>query len=379
MARTRIVMVSLLSVLVVTAGAAGGGFAAESASGSGPGDGGVPAVSDATAGCSFPFSSVDATGTEVSVDEAPDRVVTLNPSAAQTMWEIGARNKVVGVTKFATYLDGAAEKSNVSGAGFTTVVNEKVVGLEPDLVLVPNATNNQIPGKIQQLRDAGLSVYVFGLAGSLEDISTKTTRTGKLVGACDGAEATVEQMESDVATVEDAVAGEERPDVLFVLGPGGFTAGSGTFIDTAIETAGGANVAADENITGYRSISEEVVADRDPDWIVKPSGVSLPPSEVYNQSTAVQEGRVLEVNNNFVSQPAPQIVKPIVTMATAFHPEAYAEANTTATPSPTPADTLATTDATTATPSPTGTSSPGFGLVAALVALVGGAALLRRR
>jgi iron complex transport system substrate-binding protein len=393
MARTQIVMVSLLTVLVVAAAASGGGLAAETAAGTGPGDGGAPAVApvtgpgdggapaaaDATAGCSFPFSSVDATGTEVSVEEAPERVVTLNPSAAQTMWEIGARDRVVGVTKYATYLDGAAEKSNVSGGGFTTVVNEKVVALEPDLVLVPNATNNLNPGKVQQLRDAGLTVYVFGLAGSLEDISEKTLLTGKLAGACDGAEASAEQMESQVATVEDAVEGEQRPDVLFVLGPGGFTAGSGTFIHTAIETAGGANVAADENITGYKSISEEVVADRDPDWIVKPTGVSLPPSGVYNQSTAVQEGRVLEVDNNFVSQPAPQIVEPIVTMAKAFHPEAYAEANTTATPSPTPADTPATTDVSTEPSSPSETGSPGFGLVAALAALLAGGALLRRR
>jgi iron complex transport system substrate-binding protein len=379
MARTRTVMVSLLSVLIVAAAAPGGGIAAETAAGNGPVDGGAPAAADAAAGCSVPFSSVDATGTEVTVEEAPERVVTLSPSAAQTMWDIGARDKVVGVTKYATYLDGAAEKSNVSGAGFTTVVNEKVIALEPDLVLVPNATNNLVPGKVQQLREAGITVYVFGLAESLDDIAAKTTLTGKLVGACDGAEASVDRMESKVATVEDAVAGEERPEVLFVLGPGGFTAGSGTFIHTAIRTAGGVNVAAAENITGYKSISEEVVLDRDPDWIVKPTGVSLPQSKVYNQSTAVQEGRVLEVNNNFVSQPAPQIVQPIVTMAKAFHTEAYAEANTTATPSPTPVDTPATTDATTATPSPTGTGSPGFGLVAALVALVAGAALLRRR
>jgi iron complex transport system substrate-binding protein len=372
-------MVALLSVLVVAATAPTGGIAAGTPAVTGPADGAAPAQASAGEHCEFPVKKTDATGTEVTVEAEPESVVTLNPSAAQTMWELGAKDTVVGVTKHASYLEGADEKANVSGSGFTTVVVEKVVDLEPDLVLVPNATNNLVPGKIQQLRDAGLTVYVFDMARSLDDISEKTLVTGELVGACDGAEATVDQMESEVATVEEAVEGEERPEVLFVLGPGGFTAGSGTFIDTAIQAAGATNIATQEDISGYQQISEEVVADRDPDWVVKPTGVSLPPSDVYNQSTAVREGRVLEVNQNYISQPAPQIVQAIVTMAKAFHPEAYAAANATSTPTEMGEETEMDTDEPTPTPTPVGTNGPGFGLVAALVALAGGAALLRRR
>lgn len=355
-----------LFAMLLVASAAGAGVAASPLAGAA-----------ATQSCSFPATEVDATGTEVTVEEEPESVVTLSPSAAQTMWEIGAKDKVTGVTKYATFLDGAEEKANVSGGGFTAVVTEKVVGLQPDLVLVPNATNNLNSQQTRQLREAGLTVFVFSEAASLDDISAKTRLTGRLVGECDAADQRVAGMEDELATVEEAVEGEEPPDVLFVQG-GGYTAGDDTFINTAIETAGATNIATEEGITGYKPISEEVVEDRDPDWIVKPAGVPLPDSPVYNQSTAVQEGRVLEVDNNRISQPAPRIVQPIALMAQTFHPEAYEAANATPTPTDTPAATDSEMEMDGTSAPATETDSPGFGPVVALVALAAALLLARR-
>jgi len=39
--------------------------------------------------CTFPVELTDQSGTTVTVEESPSRVVTLNPSAAQTMWGAG--------------------------------------------------------------------------------------------------------------------------------------------------------------------------------------------------------------------------------------------------------------------------------------------------
>ena len=43
--------------------------------------------------CSFPVTMTDATGTEITIDERPERVTTTNPSAAQTMWESAAASR----------------------------------------------------------------------------------------------------------------------------------------------------------------------------------------------------------------------------------------------------------------------------------------------
>lgn len=373
MARTRNASVGLLAVLVVTAALAGGVAAASA----GVAGGGAPAASAGTQECSFPFSSTDATGTEVTVEEEPESIVTLSPSAAQTMWEIGAQDKVVGVTKFATFLEGAAEKSNISGAGRTTVVVEKVVALEPDLVLAPNVIDDEM---VEKLRESDLTVYRFEAAESLDDVVDKTRLTGQLVGECDGADRAADELEAELETVREAVEGEEPTRMLYVMGPTGYVAGEGTFVHTAIETAGGENIAAEEGITFYQQISPEVVAEQDPEWIVKPEGVPLPDSEAYNETTAIQEGNVLEVDSNYINQPAPEIVRPIRAMAKAFHPEAYAAANATATPTATPTETpTATASPTDDTPTPVQTTDPGFGVGVALVAVLVSLALRARR
>lgn len=382
MARTRNAGGVLLAVVVVTAALAGGVSATSVVTASGtvsvPGSTSAASSSSAaipvTHGCSFPFSSTDATGTEVTVEEEPERIVTLNPSAAQTMWEIGARDKVVGVSKYAMYLEGAEAKTNISGSGRTAVVVEKVVALEPDLVLAPNTIQNET---VSKLRESGLTVYRFEFASSIDDVKRKTELTGQIVGACDGAHEAVERMDRELSTVESAVEGQDRPRVLYVFF--GYTAGEGTFIHEMIEFAGGENVAAEANITGYQQISDEVVVDRNPEWIVlNGDNPNVPQTEAYNGTTAVEQDNVLVLNASYVSQPAPRIIRPIVKMAKAFHPETYAAANETATPTPTDTETATVAETPTAESTPTAVDGPGFGLAAGLAGIVLALALGRR-
>ena len=322
--------------------------------------------------CTFPVTKTDATGTEVTVEAEPQRIVTLSPSAAQTAWEVGAKDKVVGVTKYATYLDGAESKTNVSGAGMTTVVRSKVVDLEPDLVLAPNIIPDET---VQKLRSAGLTVYKFRKAESVEDVYAKTTLTGRLTGECEGASETVEWMKDRIDTVEQAVEGEDSPRVLYSM-QGGYTAGEGTFINKIIEAAGGTNVAAEAGISGYKPISKEVVLERNPQWLVLDSDREI--QTEYEATAAGKNDQTVTLDRNYVNQPAPRIVLPITKLAKTFHPEAYEQANvtttTTVTSTTTPADAG---DATTTTTTES-SGQPGFGAGVAVVALAAVALLARR-
>ena len=334
------------------------------------GSSGVTAQQD----CGFPVTMTDATGTEVTVDEEPFRVVTLSPSAAQIMWEIGARQKVVGVTKYADYLEGVETRTVVS-TGEAMVSNERVVALEPDLVLAPHVTPN---ATVEKLRDAGLTVYYFPAARTIEDVYDKVRTVGRLTGECAGAEATVAWMQERIGVVGEAVKGQARPDVLYHFY--GYTAGKGTFIDEIIQTAGGNNIATDVNISWYQPINAEVVVEQDPDWIILNSDdPAVPKTAAFNGTTAVQAGQVLTLPVHQLNQPAPRIVHSITTLAKDFHPEAYAEANATATPTPTasPTETVdvetvgVMTRTVTETPVSTDTSGqPGFGVVLTLVVVV---------
>src|SRR6056297_1042067 len=240
-----------------------------------------------TATDSFPVTLTDATGTAVTVDSRPERVTTTNPSAAQTMWTIGAADQVVGVTQYAGYLDGAERRANVSAAGLGVSI-ERVVATEPDLVLAPNATSRET---VATLRDANLTVYHFPAATDFEAVATKTQTIGQLTGNTAAAAETNAWMWQNVATTESQTADTDRPRVLYPL-LGGFAVGNNTFIDEIITTAGGENVAATE-FDGYRQLNDETVLQLDPEVLIvtdQTEGQILG-SEPYSLTTAGETNR----------------------------------------------------------------------------------------
>jgi len=358
--------------------------------------------------CELPYTATDSTGTEVTVEERPERIVSLGPGAAQTLVEIGAGDRIVGASQYASYLEGSDGWTNVSGPGQAFASVEKVVAKQPDLVIAENIVPNET---VDQLRSAGITVYKFGPATGLQDVYDKVNRTGRLVDEPNAAAETVAEMQYEVRVAQRAADGKESPKALYNFF--GYTSGEGTFIDEIITTAGGTNVAAEAGITGYKQISQEVVANRTVEWLLLNSGSpTVPKSAAYQQTIAVKQNQTVVLDRNYISQPAPRIVQPITKLSKAFYPDAYEEAASQIdrptdvrpacappeTTEPTPIATTAgdgeTTTAvadggdspdgtTTATdsPVPTGHSDdmPGFTPVVALLAILGAVALLARR
>jgi iron complex transport system substrate-binding protein len=383
----------LVAVLVVLAAgpAAVGGVAADGSIAV-DGDHGASAadVASAQPECEYPLEVTDATGETVVIEEEPEEVVVTAPSAAQHLWDIGAREKVTGmpVNFFTSYLEGSEERTNVVGEQ-GAVVQETIVDLDPDLVLAPNVTSQE---NIQGLREAGLTVYHYPLATDLENVQELVRQSGQLVGECEGANEVVTDMQETIETIENAVADQDEPTVFYNLGfP--FTAGSNTVEHDIITTAGGENLAADAD-SGYFQISEEVLAAEDPEWIIILAGTELPDVAGIQESTAVQEDQIIEVNANFLNQHGPRTTIPLEQFAEAFHPEAIAEAR--ATPTPTPTETPTETPTVTPTPTETmadetptdveatetpsdGDDGAGFAIGAALAAIAALAVIGRRR
>lgn len=327
-------------------------------------------AADATTECEFPHDATDATGTTVTVEQSPDRIVVLAPSAAQTVWALGAEDRVVGMPRdyHATYLNGTE--------GITDVVTENgqaeietVVAQEPDLVLAPNVTD---PETVETLRDSGLTVYHFRQVGSLSGVSEKTQRTGRLIGACEAAGTVSTDTETRVSNVREATADRDRPLVYYAMG-GGWTAGPDTFIGNVIATAGGENVAARANISEYDSISPEVVAREDPDWIVTTEGTDLNGTGVEN-TTAVREDQIVRVNRDYLHQAGPRVTIPLEQIARHLHGNSAS-----LTDNSTDSDAAVATETTQTPESPTDAGGPGFGPAAAVVAVGVGAGLFGRR
>ena len=328
--------------------------------------------------CSFPYTATDATGTEVTIDADPERIVTLNPSAAQTMWELGAADEVVGVSQYASYLDGADAKANVSGPSGPSV--EAVLAADPDLVLVPSSSYGAATERTEQLRAQGIPVFVFGEGTSLEFVANKTVLTGRLTGNCAAGVRRAAEMRRSIELMEQVLDGEERPIGLNVFF--GYTSGANTFIGDVMETGGLRNGAAEANVSGFQVINDESVVALNPEWIVVPENSPVPQTTAYNSTTAVQEGNVVVVDTNYLQQPAPRAVIAAETILESVHPEAYKEYQTRQAQSddePTPTTAPSETVATVTPTSTTSTGTPGLGPMISVVALAAAAVLLVRR
>lgn len=332
--------------------------------------GGTHATAATQEECSFPVTETDATGAEVTVDADPERVVVLQASAAQTMWELNASEEVVGmpIASYTTYLEGAENRTNVLTEDGAVNV-EQVVALEPDLVLAPNVVPNET---VNQLRRNDITVFKLSFGRSLEGIYAKTRLVGRLTGNCAAADRVVTDMQNEVREIGEIAAGPPTPKVLFYM-PSNYTAGEGTFIHRAIELAGGENVAATAGVSGYAPINEEWVVQHDPEVIVVQEGFPLPNTEVFQSTYAVEHDQVVTVDRNYISQPAPRVVRPMRTMA-----ETFAAASV-RTPTATAAETATTTPDTPDTTATTAGDGPGFGVIAALVAALAAALVASRR
>mgnify|MGYP000524118333 CR=1 FL=1 len=318
--RTKTALVALLVVLAAGPALAVGGVAGTSV------DQTATAVADEHLDCEFPIEVEDATGETVTIEEEPEDVVVLGPNVAQHLWEIGAQEKVTGmpVNQFTAYLNGSTERTNVVGQ-FGQPVNEEVIALDADLVLAPNIISEDAVG---ELRSSGETVYYYPVANDLDRMLQLVERTGQLVGECEAATEKTDELAERIALVEEAVADEERPTVFYDLGDepsGPFTVNSGALEHDVITTAGGENIAADVPAdSGYPQISTEVVVAEQPEWVIAPGNLST--FAGYEETPALANDRVIEVDGNLISQHGPRNVDVLERIAEQLHPEAVAAA-----------------------------------------------------
>ena len=304
----------------------------------------------AAEGCSYPVNETGVDGEEVRLESPPERVVSLGPSITQTVWELNASSKVVGIDSHSTYLNATRNLTDVGKFNYDA---SRIVNLTPDLVLAANVTT--ATGVIPELRRADLEVYMYGESRDIESIYEKVNTTARLVGRCREAVNVVDGMKETVRKVERLGENKRDPRVLHVLGSSGYVAGNGTFIGSVLTKAGGRNVAAESGIEGYREMGSESLVERDPEWISLPEGVEVPNTPGFENTEAVKNGQVVHVNGNYISQPAPRVVVPLKKLAESYRPERY--------------DRVFGNGSGESERGGSGTSKDGFGVVAALVGI----------
>jgi iron complex transport system substrate-binding protein len=207
----------------------------------------------------------DDLGRLVAINGTPQRIVSLAPSNTEILFALGLGDKVVGVTDYCDYPPEALNKTKVGGYANPDI--EKIVALNPDLVLVAYGTPMDVINNL-----VGLGLTVYGIKTTdLDDLLNDIRRVGEITDKELEAQALTSAMESRIQAVTNQTEElEQRPRVFYIVwggeGSALWTAGSGTFIDELIEKGGGVNIC--QNITGYAEISLENVLASNPEIII---------------------------------------------------------------------------------------------------------------
>jgi iron complex transport system substrate-binding protein len=276
-----------------------------------------------------PVTLTDGLGRSVTLAAPARRIVSLAPSNTEVLFAVGAGDQLVGRDEFSDYPAEALAVESVGGS-MGQFSLEAIVSLQTDLVL---AGGINPPELVKAIEDLGLTVYFLPNPNTLEEMYTNLETVGQLTGHLAEAQTLVAALKERVAAVDEKLADvTERPTVFYELDSTDpakpWTAGAGTFIDLLIQRAGGENVAAGmSDAWAQFSLEQLLVSDPqfillgDSIWGVTPESVALRPG--WEALTAVQEGRVLPIDDNMVSRPGPRLVDGLEALARLLHPELF--------------------------------------------------------
>lgn len=252
-------------------------------------------------------------GTTVRLVRPARRIVSLVPSATETLVAIGAAGQVVGVTRY----DDIAAVSEVArvGGGLDPSL-EQIAALQPDLVIAWQEA--KAPELRQQL--GRLDIPVFGIATQdTADAFAALERLGALAGRDSAAAAVAAAIRSRLAAVAAAVPAGSRPTAFYVVGTDPLmTAGPGSFISELLHIAGAETIFPDL-AADWPQVSMEAVVQRDPDLMVWPVDEGLPPAERrraidaaltgpgWRQLRAVRCNRIVTVDRALLNRPGPHM------------------------------------------------------------------------
>jgi iron complex transport system substrate-binding protein len=256
----------------------------------------------------FPVT-VKAGNGSVTVAKRPTRIVSLSPTATETLFAVGAGAQVVAVDDQSDYPK-QAPKTTLSG--FRPNV-EAIAGYNPDLVIVSNDG-----GVVAALQKLGVTVLLEPAADTVAEAYEEIRQIGEVTGHPKAGTTVVRGMQTSLTKLIRSVPKKARHlKVFHELSPDYYSATSATFIGRIYRLFGFTNIAdaADSTHSGYPKLSGEYIVAANPDIVVLSDSVCCAQTAAtvderpgWQQVSAVRSNRVIPVNDSIASRWGPRIV-----------------------------------------------------------------------
>lgn len=238
------------------------------------------------------------------------RIVSISPTGTEFLFAIGAGDRVVAVDQF-SYYPPEAPVTDLDGWNPNI---EAIASYEPDLVVLQ--TNGDVIAGLEAL---GIAVLAHDAPFAFDEVYGQIAQFGEVTGHADEAAQLISDMQSRITELIEAAPDAEGLSYFHELDNTLYTVTSGTFIGQVYGLFGLTNIAdpadSDGSAYGYPQLSDEFIVDADPDVIFLADTLccaqdaeTVASRPGWDHLSAVQNDRVVELDDDIVSRWGPRLV-----------------------------------------------------------------------
>jgi iron complex transport system substrate-binding protein len=254
----------------------------------------------------------------------PRRIVSLQPSITLTLAELGALDRVAGVTKYCADVCPEVQQRRIPLVQDSwTAKTEQITALQPDLVLA------SVPYQMESLSNilkAGVPIVCLS-PRKLSDVYSDIALLASLVGKAEQGEALIAEMQLEIDAVRTKAASLPRVSV-YCEEWGKPLIQSQEWVAELIALAGGTMIGK----PGATTMADEV-REQDPEVVLAAwcgAGDRVPLEKIVRErdwleTKAARARRVFCINDELLNTPAHCLVGGLKAIAWALHPETFAK------------------------------------------------------
>jgi len=268
-------------------------------------------------------TGVDSIGSRVTVPGNRTRIVSLSPGATETLFAIGIRDTIVGISDFCDYPPDFVRTKQRMG-GFSSPNIEKIQAASPDVVILGTV----VPLKIKmQLDSLGIQVFVYN-PKTYSSLLDSVYQFGRMFSHEEMAGALIRSLQNGAADIVERVRNRSvQPVTTFIeiFDNPLYGAGRNSLPGDLVTMAGGRVVP--EGELEYPRLNEEQLLLINPEAIVLGHKADLKQFLSMHEHVAgiraIKNRKILIPDPDQFLRPGPRVMNALKEIAQFLHPEAF--------------------------------------------------------